>query len=321
VTEERRGILFGLSAYLMWGLFPLYWPLLEPASPLEILGNRVVWSLVFVATVLLVRRRWTWVGALRADYRRLGVLAVAAAVISVNWGLYIWGVNNGHVVETSLGYFINPLVTVLIGVLLLGERLRRGQWVAVAIAALAVVVLTVAYGRPPWLALALAASFATYGLAKKKVGMPAIESLGVETALLALPALAVLVVLQVRHTAAFGHTAQHVTWLLVGSGVVTAIPLILFGAAAPRIPLSTIGLLQYVTPIMQFVLGLTVFHEAMPASRWIGFVLVWVALALFSIDSVRAAQSRAYAADGTGEGAVGGGPELAPSPAGPVAGR
>jgi chloramphenicol-sensitive protein RarD len=287
---SRRGVLLGLGAYLIWGLFPLYWPLLKPASALEILAHRILWSLVFVTVLLLLRRRWAWLGALRGDRRRLTLLAVASIAIAFNWGIYIYGVNSNQVVETALGYFINPLVTVSVGVVVLKERLRRGQWLAVGLAAVAVIELTVAYGRPPWLALALAISFATYGFAKKTVAMPAMESLGVETALLAIPAVLLVTALEIKGTAAFGHAEPHVTILLALAGIVTAVPLLMFGAAAPRIPLTTIGLLQYVTPTIQFLLGVTVFHESMPPSQWLGFVLVWAALAIFSVDSLRASQ-------------------------------
>src|SRR5829696_6433408 len=185
MDEQRQGVVFGAGAYLIWGLFPLFWPLLEPSSAVEVLAHRVAWSMVFVALLLLLRRRWGWVRELGA--RRAGLLAVAAAVVSVNWLGYIWGVSNGHVVETSLGYFINPLVTVLLGVLLLGERLRGVQWAALGLGAAAVLVLAVDYGRPPWLALLLAFSFACYGFIKKRVGIGAVESLAVETAVLVLP--------------------------------------------------------------------------------------------------------------------------------------
>jgi chloramphenicol-sensitive protein RarD len=297
MSDERRGVLLGVAAYLCWGLFPLYWPLLKPASALEILSHRVVWSLAFVVLLLLVRREWAWLPVIIHDRRRLLILSVASTVIAVNWGVYIWGVNNGHVVETALGYFINPLVTVLMGVVLLGERLRRAQWAAVGLGALAVLALAVDFGRPPWIALTLAFSFATYGLMKKKVAMPALQSLTVETTLLFVPALAVLAVMEARGTAAFGRAPAHVTVLLACAGVVTAVPLLLFGAAARRVPLSTMGLLQYLTPMMQFILGLVVFHEAMPASRWAGFALVWAALGVFSMDSLRHAQAQYRAAD------------------------
>jgi chloramphenicol-sensitive protein RarD len=303
MSDGRRGVLLGTAAYLCWGLFPLYWPLLKPASALEILSHRVVWSLAFVVVLLAARREWSWLAAIIRDRRRLTILAVASTVIAVNWGVYIWGVNNGHVVETALGYFINPLVTVLIGVVLLGERLRRLQWAAVGLGALAVVLLAVDYGRPPWIALALAFSFATYGLMKNKVAMPALQSLTVETSMLFFPAMAVLVVLEARGTAAFGHAPAHVTVLLACAGVVTAIPLLLFGAAAGQVPLSTMGLLQYLTPMMQFILGLVVFHEAMPASRWAGFALVWAALLVFSMDSLRHGRAQ-YVADAAAQTAL-----------------
>ena len=292
MSDERRGILLGVGAYLSCGLFPLYWPLLKPAVAIEILSHRIVWSFVFVAVLLLVRRRWAWIGALRGDRRRLTLLVVASLVIAVNWGIYIWAVNAGHVVESALGYFINPLVTVLLAVVLLHEHLRRVQWVAVGLATVAVLVLTVGTGRPPWIGLSLALSFATYGLAKKKVDMPAVESLAVETAILTLPALVLLLAYNHSGSGAFGHGSTSVTLLLALSGVVTAIPLLMFGAAAPLIPLSTMGLLQYLTPCMQFLIGLTVFHESMSAVRWAGFILVWCALAVFSIDQLHHARTR-----------------------------
>jgi chloramphenicol-sensitive protein RarD len=293
VNEERRGILFGLSAYVMWGLFPLYFPLLEPASALEIVAHRVVWTLLFLLGLLGLRRRWAWVRQVAGDRRRLVILTVASVVIAVNWGVYIWAVNHGHVVEAALGYYINPLVTVLLGVVLLRERLRAGQWLAVGLATLAVVVLTVDLGRPPWIALLLAFSFATYGLMKNRVRMPALESLSVETALLLVPAVAVLAVLESRGTATFGHTALGTNLLLVGVGILTAVPLLLFGAAASRVPLSTMGLMQYITPTLQFLIGLLVVHEHMSDGRWAGFAIVWLALLVFSVDSLRAARARA----------------------------
>lgn len=283
----------GLAAYLMWGLFPLFFPLLKPATALEILAHRVLWTLVFVVGALLVRRRWAWLRAIVRDRRRLTILAIASVVIAVNWGVYIWAVNHGHVVEAALGYYINPLVTVLLGVVLLHERLRPWQWTAVAVASCAVVVLTVDLGRPPWIALVLAFSFATYGLMKNQVRMPALESLGVETALLAVPAALVLAHLKASGQLVFGGPQVHVTVLLVSVGAVTAVPLLLFAAAASRIPLSTMGLLQYVTPTLQFVIGLWVVHETMSAGRWVGFMMVWLALAVFSVDSLRAARARA----------------------------
>ncbi|MFF3564463.1 EamA family transporter RarD [Streptomyces sp. NPDC002574] len=289
VSEQRAGLLYGFAAYGLWGLFPLYWPLLEPAGAGEILAHRMVWSLAVVSLILLATRRWAWIPELLRQPRKLALLALAAAVISVNWGLYIWGVNSGHVVETSLGYFINPLVTIGLGVLVLHERLRPAQWAAVGIGATAVLVLALGYGRLPWIALTLACSFATYGFVKKKVGMGGLESLAAETALQFLPAMGFLLWLGSRGEATFGsHGAGHAS-LLALCGIVTAVPLIFFGASAIRIPLTMIGLLQYLAPVFQFLLGLLWFHEEMPAERWAGFALVWLALALLTWDALRTA--------------------------------
>ncbi|BFO14385.1 hypothetical protein SHKM778_07730 [Streptomyces sp. KM77-8] len=203
-AERRTGLLNGFAAYGMWGLVPLFWPLLKPSGAVEILAHRMVWSLFFVGAALLLIRRWAWLGELLRQPRRLALIAVAAAVITVNWGVYIWAVNSGHVVEASLGYFINPLVTIAMGVLLLKERLRTAQWAAVGVGAAAVVVLTVGYGQPPWISLCLAFSFATYGLVKKKVDLGGVESLAVESAIQFLPAVAYLVWLGTRGDATFG---------------------------------------------------------------------------------------------------------------------
>ncbi|GGD20715.1 EamA family transporter RarD [Nocardioides daphniae] len=286
MSDSRRGVVAGFAAYLIWGLFPLYWPLLKPAGAVEILAHRMIWSALSMAVVVVVLRRVGGVRAAFADRRRLAILAGAAAVISINWGTYIWGVNNGHVVETSLGYFINPLVTVTLGVVVLGERLRPLQWGAVAVALLAVVVLTLDYGRPPWIALVLAVSFATYGLAKKKADTGASESLTVETTLVAPFAIAYAVWLASTGEATFGHEGAGQAALLVVAGVLTAVPLVLFGAAATRMSLVSLGLLQYLAPILQFSIGVLVFREEMPAARWAGFLLVWVALVVFTTESI-----------------------------------
>jgi chloramphenicol-sensitive protein RarD len=292
-SERRTGLLNGFAAYGMWGLVPLFWPLLKPAGAIEILAHRMVWSLVLVGVALLVMRRWAWAGELLRQPRKLGLITVAAAVITVNWGVYIWAVNSGHVVEASLGYFINPLVTIAMGVLILKERLRPVQWAAVAVSLAAVAVLTVGYGRPPWISLCLAFSFATYGLVKKKVNLGGIESLAAETAVQFLPALAYLLWLTAHGDSTFTtHGAGHAA-LLAATGVVTALPLVSFGAAAIRVPLSTLGLLQYLAPVFQFLLGILYFHEAMPAERWAGFALVWLALALLTGDALRSARRAA----------------------------
>ncbi|MEV6792722.1 EamA family transporter RarD [Streptomyces sp. NPDC051320] len=285
VTGERAGFLNGMAAYVMWGLVPMFWPLLKPSGAIEILAHRMVWSLGIVLIALLVMRRWAWIGELVRTPRRLGLVAVAAVVISINWGGYIWAVNDGQVVEASLGYFINPLVTIAMGVLLLGERLRPAQWAAVGTGVAAVLVLAIGYGKPPWISLMLAFSFATYGLVKKKVNLGGLESLAAETAVQFLPALGYLLFLAAHGDATFGTPAHGA--LLASTGLVTAIPLVLFGAAAIRVPLSTMGLLQFLTPVFQFGLGIVYFHEAMPPERWAGFSLVWLALTVLTWDALR----------------------------------
>ncbi|MEV0170867.1 EamA family transporter RarD [Streptomyces sp. NPDC050803] len=293
--ERRIGLLNGFAAYGMWGLFPLYFPLLKPAEPFEVLAHRMAWTLVVVAVALLALRRWKWAGELLRQPRRLALVAVAAAFIAVNWGVYIWSVNNDRVVEASLGYFINPLVTIAMGVLLLKERLRPVQWAAVGVGFAAVVVLTVGYGRPPWISLVLAFSFATYGLVKKKLNLGGIESLAAETAIQFLPAVGYLVWLTAQGDSTFTTEGPGHTVLLAATGVVTALPLVCFGAAAIRVPLSTLGLLQYLAPVFQFLIGVVYFREAMPAERWAGFALVWLALSLLTADAWRSARRAARA--------------------------
>jgi chloramphenicol-sensitive protein RarD len=284
---DKHGLPYGVSAYLCWGLFPLYWPLLEPAGAVEILAQRMVWSLVFMALLLTVIRGWSGVRAVTRDRRKLLRLSLAAALVSVNWGVYIWGVNSGHVIETSLGYFINPLLTILLGVVVLSERLTRLQWVAVSVAVLAILVLTIDYGRLPWIALVLALSFGGYGFIKKQAGVGAVESLMVETSVQAVPAVIALTVVAATGSLSFGHHGIGNALLLAGTGIVTAIPLLLFGAASRRLPLSTMGLLQYVTPVLQFAVGVGIRHESLPAPRLAGFMLVWLALMILSVDAVR----------------------------------
>ncbi|WP_443066809.1 EamA family transporter RarD [Streptomyces sp. NBC_01255] len=286
----------------MWGLVPLFWPLLKPAGAVEILAHRMVWSLLFVGIALLALRRWSWIPELARSPRKLALITVAAAVISVNWGLYIWSVNTGHVVEASLGYFINPLVTIALGVLVLKERLRPAQWAAVGVGFAAVLVLAIGYGQPPWISLTLAFSFAIYGLVKKKLNLGGLESLAAETAVQFLPALGYLVWIGTQGTLAFGSEGAGHAALLAATGIVTAVPLVCFGAAAIRVPLSTLGLLQYLAPTFQFLLGILYFHEAMPPERWAGFSLVWLALTLLTWDALRTARrSRAAMATASAE--------------------
>lgn len=285
--EYRRGVVFGAAAYGLWGLFPLYWTLLSAAGALETLAHRMIWSLVVVVVIVAWTRRTGSLRAVLRNRRQVLLLSGAAVLISANWGGYIWGVTHGHVVQTALGYFIGPLVSVLIGVLLLGERLRRAQWAAVALGAVAIVVLVVGYGEVPWIALVLAFSFATYGLVKKLAGVAAVESMTVETVVMLLPALAYVAFLEASGAGTFTSLGLGHTLLLVGGGIVTMVPLLAFAAAAVRIPLSMIGLLQYLAPVLQFAFGVLVFREHMPPERWLGFGIVWVALIILTIDGTR----------------------------------
>lgn len=286
MPDPRRGLLFGVAAYTMWGLFPLYWPLLEPAGAFEILAHRVVWSCVSMVVLMLLLRRSQQLRAIWRDRRVRLLLTVAAVVISVNWATYIWGVTNGRVVETSLGYFINPLVTVLMGVVILHERLRPLQWCAMGIAATAVVVLTLDYGRLPYVALVLAFTFGSYGLCKKTANVGATDSLTYETAVIVPFALGYVTWLGATGSSNFGSHGTGHALLFLTTGIVTAVPLICFGAAATRVSMVSLGLLQYLAPIIQFALGVLWFHEDMPAGRWVGFVLVWIALMIFTVEAI-----------------------------------
>lgn len=279
------GVGYGVLAYGLWGLFPLYWPLLEPAGALEILAFRIALSAVTVGLLLAATGR---LGAVvRLSRTALRRLAVAGLLVAVNWGTYIWGVNHHHVVETSLGYFVNPLVTIALGVVVLGERLRAVQWAAISLGGLAVIVISVDYGRPPWIALVLAVSFGTYGLVKNQVGVSAPEGLLVESLVLFAPAAALLAVLGVRGEGSFVGASPSHELLLATTGVVTVVPLLLFAGAASRLPLTTLGLLQYLAPVLQLLTGVLIRHEPLPAAQLVGFGLVWVALAVLSVDGLR----------------------------------
>jgi chloramphenicol-sensitive protein RarD len=285
VSQLRAGFVASIAANLLWGLFPLYWPLLKPAGEAEILAHRMIWSAAVLALVLSLTSGFRWARSL--GRRRVLLLCLAAVLITINWGMYIYGVNSGHVVEASLGYFINPLVTVALAVAFLGERMRSLQWAAVAIAALAVIVLAVDYGHPPWIALTLAISFALYGFVKKRVGIDGVHSLSIETAFLLVPASSYVIWLQASGRGTFVSDGVGHALLLIGAGVVTAVPLILYGAATYRVPLAVVGLMQYLMPVIQFLIGVLVDHEAMPPGRLAGFALVWVALGVFTVDALR----------------------------------
>jgi chloramphenicol-sensitive protein RarD len=296
MDERRKGLFYGAAAYLLWGVFPLYFPLLEPAGTIEILAERMAWSLVVMVIVLRLTGGFDGVRAVLRNRRQFGLLAAAAVFVSFNWGTYIYGVNTGHVVETSLGYFINPLLTILLGVVVLGERLRVAQWVAVAIGAIAVVVIAVDYGRPPWIALVLAVSFGMYGFCKKQADVGAVDSLAVETGVLFVPAIIAIAVIGAQGDLVFG-TRTPTSLLLAGTGVITVIPLLFFAAGTRRLPLSVVGLLQYLAPVLQFAVGVGIRHETLPPAELAGFCLVWLALIVLTVDGLRNQRASRQLAD------------------------
>jgi chloramphenicol-sensitive protein RarD len=289
-SEKSLGLIFGLSAYILWGMFPLYWPLLKPASAYEIVAHRAVWTLIFCVVILAFHRKLRHTFAQLKNPRIFFGLLATSGLISINWIVYIWATNAGHVVEASLGYYINPLVIIAFGVILLKEKMRIGQWIAVGIATTGVAVLTIDYGRLPWIALALALSWGSYGVIKKMLGLGALEGLAIETMISFIPYASFLLFLQGNGTGQFG---QHwgLTALLISAGAVTAIPLLLFNGSTTRLPYSVIGLLQYITPTIQFSIGVWVRHEAMPTARWVGFLIIWCALITLAIDLVRSSRT------------------------------
>ncbi|MGE2719932.1 EamA family transporter RarD [Mycolicibacterium celeriflavum] len=284
-NARRPGLLFGVGAYACWGVFPAFFPLLKPASAIEILAHRIVWNFLLMVVVVAAVRR---MGDLKKMTGRTWLqLAAASALISINWGIYVYAVNNGHVVDAALGYFINPLVVVALGLIVFRERLNRAQFAALAVAVIGVVVLTVEVGAPPYIGLGLALSFGLYGAVKKVVPTDPRVSVGVEAGIATPFALAYIVVLQsTGHGTFTGHGGDHVA-LMVVSGLLTALPLLLFAAAAQRLPLVTMGLLFYMTPVMQMSWGVLVGREPMPPARWLGFAMIWLALLIFSADAVR----------------------------------
>jgi chloramphenicol-sensitive protein RarD len=292
--EVVRGTWIAAATFVLWGVMPLYWHLLKAVPSLQIVLHRIVWSALFVGAFLAWRDGRGWLRAALSQPRLRGWLALSGLLIAFNWGLYIWAVNAGHVVESALGYFINPLLNVLIGVLFLRERLRPLQWLSVAIAAAGVLWLTVQYGRLPWIALALAGSFALYGLIRKLVAVDSISGLGVESAYLLVPALGLLAWSESHGTGGF--PAGYGAWasaLLVLAGIVTALPLVGFAHAVRRIPLTSVGLMQYIAPTLQFLIGVFVLHEAFDRNRLVGFVLIWIALAVFAGEGLlRARRNR-----------------------------
>lgn len=280
----NRGLLYALVAYGMWGLLPIYWKLLHSVSPAAILSHRMVWSLVVVTAILTARREWAWIR--RIDRRAVLTFVAVALLLIVNWYTYLWAISAGFIVESSLGYFINPLVNVLLGGIFLGERLRPVQKIAIAIACGGVVYLTLSVGALPWIALTLAFSFGFYGLLKKTAGLNALEGMGLEMTILSVPALAYLLFSGDPASPSLLTSEWHITALLLGTGLVTAIPLLAFAAAARRLTLTTLGLMQYLAPTMQFLIGVYIYGEVFTAQRAVGFVLIWLALALYSGETL-----------------------------------
>jgi len=295
VMKINKGIAYAIGAYVLWGLLPVYWKWLQHVPAPQLLGHRIVWSFVFLVGVIWLSRQAL---AFRAAIRQphlLRLYGIAAALIGVNWLTYVWAVNAGFVVETSLGYFINPLLSVVMGVVFLRERLRRWQWASVGVAAIGVLYLTVAYGSLPWIALTLALTFGCYGLVKKLAPLGSLYGLTLETGLLLLPALAFLFFSEAVGQGAFLHAGPVSDWLLVGAGLMTTIPLLMFASAARRIPLSLVGVFQYISPTLQFMLGVLVYNEPFTVTRLVGFGIVWIALIMFTVESVLFHRTRSAA--------------------------
>ena len=290
-SVHSTGVLLGIIGYLFWGMFPLFFALLDSVSPIEIVAHRIIWSLIVVVLVLIIGKQWR---AFTAAFSRRNIIILGSAAIflSINWLVYVYAVTSNQVVQASLGYFVNPLISVAMGVIILKERLRLTQWTAVGIALIAVIVLTIASGSVPWIALTLGFSFGTYGLLKKYANLPSLHSLGIETAVLFPVALIILGIAVANGSESFVLDGPKITFLLIMLGPITAIPLLAFGGASTRIPLSTLGVLQYITPMGQFLLGVLVFQEAMSTGRWIGFALVWSSLTIFTIDMYRHTRTR-----------------------------
>ena len=280
------GILYAAAAYILWGLFPIYFKALQNVSPVQILWHRVVWAFVLLLIVLAARRQWSWITGVSRQPKILAGFAASALLLSINWYIYIWSVNNDHVVDASLGYFMNPLVNVLLGFVLLHERLRPTQWAAVALAASGVAWLTLQAGHPPWIGLGLALSFGFYGLLRKTAALGALEGLSLETLLLFPIALGYLAWLSLNHENAFTHATLSSKCLLIAAGPITAVPLLLFAAGARRIPMSTLGLLQYLAPSLQLLLGVWLYDEPFGGRRLMGYAVIWAALALYSLDGL-----------------------------------
>ena len=287
----NRGYLYALTSYILWGFFPIFWKQLHALPAGEVILHRIIWSWVFLLLIGLFRRRWAWLRQLYRQPRRSLMLAIAAVLLGLNWLTYVWGVNHGFVVQASLGYFISPLLNVLLGVLLLGDNLRRLQWWAVGLAGTGVLYLIIGVGEMPWVALGLASSFSLYGFYKKKMHLDAVSGLTAEMTILILPALILAGLLMSRGQAHFA-TNTTTMLLLMSGGVVTAVPLLLYAAALQTVPLSVVGVMQYLAPLLQFFVGIIIYREPFSRGRLIGFTIIWVAVALFIFDTLRTHQDR-----------------------------
>ena len=290
MNNYKVGLLLGIGSYLIWGLFPLYWPLLKPANSIEIVSHRAVWTFVLCIILLVAMGKLRSTFSLLKSPRIALRLCLSTVLVSINWLVYIWGVNHGHVVECALGYYINPLIIIAFGVILLKEKMRKLQWVSVGIATVGVIILTVDYGRPPWIAIALAGSWGSYGLVKKQLGLAALDGLAIETTLSLLPYGGYLLWMGHAGTGQFGHHLG-LTVLLMLAGVATAVPLLMFNSSTNTLKFTVIGLLQYITPSVQFIIGVLVRHESMTTGRWVGFLIVWVALITLGYDLVKSGSS------------------------------
>lgn len=286
-SESTKGLIYAFTAYTIWGIVPLYWPKLQPAGPIEILAHRFLWSAVVLYLFLLFTKRVKKALLIFKDTKKLQMLALASLLVGVNWGIFIWASVSGRILDSSLGYYINPLFSIGLGVVLLKEKLRKLQWLAIGVATAAILWLTLTLGTPPYVALSLASTFGLYGYIKKKANVEAIDSLFIETILATPIALGYLLYLNSTGGNSFGaHGLSHAVWL-ASAGIITAVPLAMFGAAAIRIPLSTLGFIQYIGPTLQYIVGLYAFHEPMSQNRFMGFVLTWIAIAIISYDALR----------------------------------
>jgi chloramphenicol-sensitive protein RarD len=280
-----KGILNGIAAYALWGFFPIYWKLLQQVPALQVIGHRIGWSFILLIAFIWLTKQWNDFRSAALTSKNIVIYSIAAVLLTINWLVYVWGVNAGFIVETSLGYFINPLLSVLLGVIFLRERLRPVQWIPVALAAAGVLYLTLAYGRLPWIALTLAFTFGFYGFVKKLAPLGSLYGLTLETGIVFPVALIYLAVVEFTNTGAFLHDSALIDILLIGAGLVTTIPLLMFASAAKQIPLTVVGILQYIAPTLQFLIGVLIYHEPFDQSRLVGFGLVWLALILFSAES------------------------------------